>query len=106
MDCSLQDLSRPERRKKNRWIGTREQTGEQRHDDDRQHDMEMARKIARDSGLNYVYIGNIASKEGNSTICPGCGDEVVRRSWHHTDISMEESGICKCGHKIIGVWKF
>src|SRR3984885_13301747 len=40
-----------------------------------------ARRIAREVGLHYVYEGNIYS-DGANTICPNCGELLVRRSWH------------------------
>ena len=62
-----------------------------------------ARRIARERGLKFVYEGNIHS-DGGHTLCPGCGREVIRRSWHRIlEYQVGEDGSCAhCGHKIKG----
>ena len=35
--------------------------------------------IGRETGLRYVYAGNVPGEESESTHCPGCGHVVVRR---------------------------
>ncbi len=62
-----------------------------------------ARRIARERGLKYVYEGNIHS-DGGHTLCPGCGREVIRRSWHRVlEYQVGEDGTCAyCGYKIKG----
>ena len=71
-----------------------------------------ARDIAREVGLHYVYEGNIISDGGN-TLCPGCGETLIRRSWHNVlenKLSAEgrassNAGACpRCGHRIPGRW--
>jgi len=39
-----------------------------------------AREIAVDSGLQYVYLGNIELPEGGTTHCPSCKTPLIRRS--------------------------
>ncbi|MBB5018056.1 pyruvate formate lyase activating enzyme [Chitinivorax tropicus] len=41
-----------------------------------------ARHIARQTGLHYVYTGNIIDIEGGTTYCPSCQKPVVVRDWH------------------------
>jgi pyruvate formate lyase activating enzyme len=41
--------------------------------------LETARKIAISEGLEYVYIGNVRSKEGENTYCPGCKSLLIER---------------------------
>ncbi len=62
-----------------------------------------ARRIALDMGLKYVYEGNIFS-DGANTICPGCKQIVIGRSWHSvSDMRVSEEGTCRnCGAKISG----
>lgn len=60
-----------------------------------------AEKIAREVGMNYVYLGNVGHE--NYTLCPECGGEVVRR--HNYDTHVISKGICRCGLQIPGVWK-
>jgi pyruvate formate lyase activating enzyme len=63
-----------------------------------------ARRIAREVGLHYVYEGNIYS-DGANTICPNCGELLVRRSWHDVLQNRVKDGGCgHCGFAIAGVW--
>lgn len=41
--------------------------------------LEKARKIARDAGMKYVYIGNVPTVDGENTYCPECGETVIKR---------------------------
>lgn len=68
--------------------------------------LETARKIALDSGLNYVYIGNIPGHEGENTYCPGCKKIVIQRMGYQIiKQNLKTSGNCEfCGHKIAGIW--
>ena len=67
--------------------------------------LDRARKTAMDSGLNFVYVGNVPMHEGGHTYCPGCGKEVIRRVRYHTDTSGLKDGKCaSCGRAIPGVW--
>jgi pyruvate formate lyase activating enzyme len=38
-----------------------------------------ARQIARDAGLNYVYLGNVHDKDRQSTYCPNCATRTIGR---------------------------
>lgn len=66
-------------------------------------------KKARRSGINYVYIGNIATNEYLHTRCPGCGKVLIERT-HYGVVScrLTNEGKCPfCGYKIYirGQWK-
>jgi pyruvate formate lyase activating enzyme len=64
-----------------------------------------ARAIARETGLHYVYEGNIFS-DGANTSCPKCGELLIRRSWHDVLENRLVAGACpKCSAKIPGVWQ-
>ena len=68
--------------------------------------MKSARKIAREIGLNYVYIGNVPGLEGESTFCPGCGKVLIKRIGYQILENNLRDGRCKfCGHPIPGVWE-
>ena len=68
--------------------------------------LETARKVAREVGLHYVYLGNVPGNEGESTYCPGCGEVVIRRIGYHIIKNAIKGGKCpKCGHVIPGVWE-
>ena len=68
--------------------------------------LETARKIAMSEGLNYVYIGNVASKEGQNTYCPGCKKLLIERSGYTILQNRLRQGRCPdCSKEIYGVWK-
>ncbi len=66
--------------------------------------IENALKIGKESGLKYVYAGNLGRNE--DTNCPVCGELLVARSslWL-TGKKIEEGACPKCGTKITGVWE-
>ncbi|MGB9621313.1 MAG: AmmeMemoRadiSam system radical SAM enzyme [Brevinematia bacterium] len=67
--------------------------------------LKKAREIALSKGLKYVYTGNVFDKEGSTTYCPKCNEELVIRNWHEVIINKINEGHCpKCGTKIPGVW--
>jgi pyruvate formate lyase activating enzyme len=74
--------------------------------------LHAARRIAREVGLHYVYEGNLFS-DGGHTLCPSCGQLLVRRSWHDVlenkllvpSGGEGKDGACpSCGHAIPGRW--
>jgi pyruvate formate lyase activating enzyme len=68
--------------------------------------LDLARTIAVEEGLEHVYIGNISSKEGQNTYCPGCKSLLVERSGYTMLQNNLKDGSCpKCGRGIYGVWK-
>jgi pyruvate formate lyase activating enzyme len=67
-----------------------------------------ARRIAREEGLNYVYIGNLPGEGYEDTVCPHCGRLLVRRSGYAVDWDTYAiiDGACRyCGAKVSGVWR-
>lgn len=67
--------------------------------------LEKARKIALDSGLKYVYIGNVPGHDAENTYCPRCKKPVIKRSGYTISEINLENGSCKfCGQMIDGVW--
>jgi pyruvate formate lyase activating enzyme len=67
--------------------------------------LEKARRIAREKGIRYVYLGNVRDDEGTSTRCPGCSNVVVRREVFPAKVEGILDGRCvKCGFRIAGVW--
>ena len=63
-----------------------------------------ARRIAMAEGLRFVYTGNVHDKEGDQTLCPGCGTAVISRDWYEIlDTRLTPKGACaKCGTQIPG----
>jgi len=47
-----------------------------------------------DSGLNYVYVGNIPGHPGENTYCPKCGKAVIERDgfFHHKIPGLQREG--------------
>lgn len=50
--------------------------------------LEHARKIAHESGLRYVYVGNFPGFD-NNTYCPDCGECVIERNGYQVTIRGE-----------------
>lgn len=64
-----------------------------------------ARDIALNTGLNYVYIGNIPGSPGECTYCPQCKKIVVGRIGYSIKEYNLTNGKCKfCGKEIPGIW--
>ncbi len=53
--------------------------------------------------LNYVYLGNIRSDEGQNTKCKNCGRIVIKRSGYYTEtLGLSQDGKClKCHEQIL-----
>jgi len=68
--------------------------------------LEMAYNIAQESGIHYVYIGNVPGSEGEDTFCPECNEKIIGRRGYFIQENHIENGKCGyCGHAIAGVWK-
>ena len=68
--------------------------------------LDMAYDIARSSGLNFVYVGNVPGHESESTYCPKCKIKLIHRNGSEVNImEVDETGHCKkCGQTIPGIW--
>jgi len=65
-----------------------------------------AREIALDSGMKYVYIGNVPGTNAESTYCPACGKIVIERKGFQILQYNLDNGKCKfCNEKIHGIWE-
>ena len=68
--------------------------------------LDTALEIAKSEGLHYVYIGNILSKVGENTYCPGCGGLLIERTRYTILQNRLTNGGCPdCGKEIYGVWQ-
>ena len=68
--------------------------------------LEAAREIAISEDLKYVYVGNVRSKEGENTYCPGCKKLLIERSGYTILRNELKDGCCPgCSKEIYGVWK-
>jgi pyruvate formate lyase activating enzyme len=67
--------------------------------------LERAWEIGREAGLHYVYLGNVPGHPGENTVCPGCGELLIRRVGFRVVANNLEEGACPgCGRSIPGVW--
>ncbi len=66
--------------------------------------LENAYKIAKDSGIHYVYLGNLPGHKGNNTFCPGCNKMVIERVNYTVIKNTLKDGKCACGYEIPGHW--
>jgi pyruvate formate lyase activating enzyme len=65
--------------------------------------LQRARRIAREVGLRYVYVGNVHDAEGQTTFCAGCGAPLIRRDWHAVVAYRLEGDRCPdCGTRLPG----
>jgi pyruvate formate lyase activating enzyme len=66
--------------------------------------LRMARGIALERGLRYVYTGNVHDPDGQTTTCPGCARPVVERDWYVIGrYDLTDDGTCvHCGHALPG----
>ena len=69
--------------------------------------LQTARRIALESGLGYVYTGNVHDETGQSTYCHHCGERLIGRDWYDiTSWTMTADGRCaKCGAACGGVFE-
>ncbi len=69
--------------------------------------LSRARRIAMDTGLKYVYTGNVHDPDGQTTYCPGCGEPVVARDWYVINrYDLTDGGSCRhCGTAVPGVYE-
>jgi pyruvate formate lyase activating enzyme len=65
-----------------------------------------ARQIAIDSGIRYVYTGNVRDSAGQTTYCHDCGGPLIERDRYRLGRwNLDESGRCPtCGTGCVGVF--
>ena len=65
--------------------------------------LHMAYEIAKEVGLNYVYLGNVHDQVGDATFCPNCGEIVIQRDWYKIQKnSLAGQSCAKCSNIIAG----
>ena len=68
--------------------------------------LKRAFEIAREAGLNYVYIGNLPRMPEENTYCPYCEKLIIERNGYEVLQFDLEKGKCKfCGKDIPGHWQ-
>ena len=63
-----------------------------------------AEEIAKAEGLHFVYVGNVPERPQQDTVCPNCGQAVIRRAGYRVLANSLQDGRCPCGAPIAGVW--
>lgn len=64
-----------------------------------------AYNLAKQSGLNYVYSGNIADASTSVTSCPKCGFRLITRNYYDTSVVGLNGNKCaNCGQEIYGIF--
>jgi pyruvate formate lyase activating enzyme len=67
--------------------------------------LKQAKKIAKNTGLKYIYVGNVAGEDSN-TYCPNCKKPVIKRRGYLILGNKVKSGKCGfCGESIAGIWE-
>ena len=68
--------------------------------------LEQAAAIAKTEGLDYVYIGNVPGHLFESTFCPNCGKNIIKRQGFTVVKNEVKDGNCGlCKTHIPGVWQ-
>jgi len=65
----------------------------------------LAREIGMSEGLQYVYTGNVRHLESENTICPECGETLIRRNAYViVENQIGSDGFCPgCGTHVAGL---
>lgn len=67
--------------------------------------MEDSYSVAIESGMKYVYTGNLRNNPHENTYCPQCNVLLIQREGYTTKTIAMLNGCCsKCGTTISGVW--
>lgn len=63
--------------------------------------LEMGMRIGKQTGLTYVYVGNIKTPNGENTFCPRCQSMVIQRDGFRVLANLTIAGRCtKCGETL------
>ncbi|MDA8078548.1 MAG: AmmeMemoRadiSam system radical SAM enzyme [Nitrospiraceae bacterium] len=67
--------------------------------------LRKATEIGRKAGLKYVYEGNVPGEGGENTLCPACGEVLIKRFGYRILENRLADGRCpKCSTAVEGVW--
>ena len=66
----------------------------------------MAYDMARQAGLNFVYVGNVHDVPRQSTYCPSCRKRVIERDWHQIGVyDLQEDRCRHCNYRLPGLFE-
>ena len=67
--------------------------------------LQKARQIGLETGLKYVYVGNVPGENGECTFCPNCGKNLIHRIGYRIIENRIDASRCPfCGAVIDGVF--
>jgi pyruvate formate lyase activating enzyme len=67
--------------------------------------LEHAWQIGKETGLKFVYIGNVPGHRCDNTYCPRCGAVLIRRLGFDVVRNSLDAGRCpQCSEQVAGVW--
>jgi pyruvate formate lyase activating enzyme len=68
--------------------------------------LKTAHRIARETGLRYVFTGNIHDPATQATYCHACGEILIGRDWYDLGVwTLTDDGKCQaCGAPCAGVF--
>ncbi len=68
--------------------------------------LKRARETALETGLQYVYIGNVPGNPGEDTFCPACGQIVIDRyGYRIMKYNVTDEGLCGyCDYQLYGLF--
>lgn len=67
--------------------------------------LERGVEIAREEGLENVYVGNVPGHAGQNSYCGGCGQLVIRRYGFDKPQNLLENGACPSCRKPLGCYR-
>ncbi len=62
--------------------------------------LHRAAEIGYETGLRYVYAGNVPGDRYESTYCPGCGEVAIQRFGYHTQVKLDGNRCRNCGYQL------
>jgi pyruvate formate lyase activating enzyme len=67
--------------------------------------LKKAYDIAKETGLKYVYTGNVPDEPTGSTYCPKCSRLLIKRNWYNVEIKSIKGNKCsRCGFEVKGIY--
>lgn len=70
-----------------------------------QHMLERAWQLGKNTGLEFVYVGNLPGHAYDNTYCPTCGELLIRRFGYEVVSNRLSYGSCpRCKRRIAGIW--
>jgi pyruvate formate lyase activating enzyme len=62
--------------------------------------LHRAAEIGYETGLRYVYAGNVPGDRYESTYCPNCGEVAIQRFGYHTQVKLDGNRCKNCGYQL------